>query len=267
MSNAQMAVQRLLGPRDPFPYGTVNLDVASPFLLICDHAGNAVPQALGSLGLPREELDRHIGIDIGALPVALSLAARLEAPLLYQRYSRLVIDTNRQAHAADSIPAVSDGTVVPANANLTEADRALRRSQIHEPYHAAIEESILAAKAAGRPPIIISIHSYTPELRSRQEDRPWPVALMFADDGRFGLRVKAALEAAGEGPVGINEPYAVNLDKDYSIPVHAHGHGLPYVEFEIRQDLIATPGAAEEWACKLAHCLDAALAAYRGDAA
>lgn len=257
------AFPQLLGPLDPFPYGEINIDAESPFLLICDHAGNAVPQKLGGLGLPHDELNRHIGIDIGALPVALSLAGRLHAPLLFQRYSRLVIDTNRQEHALDSIPPISDGTAVPANQELSEADRRMRRDEIHTPYHAAIEAAIERAIAAGRPPIVISVHSYTPQLRAREQARPWEVALMFADDGAFAKPVQAALEAMGDLNVGVNEPYAVNLENDYSIPVHVHRRGLPYVEFEIRQDQIGTPAEAEEWAARLADSLTKALHVFQ----
>ncbi|WP_188052350.1 N-formylglutamate amidohydrolase [Aureimonas fodinaquatilis] len=254
---------QLLGPLDPFPYGEINADSQSPFLLICDHAGNAVPQKLDGLGLPHDELNRHIGIDIGALPVALSLAGRLNAPLLFQRYSRLVIDTNRQDHALDSIPPISDGTLVPRNQDLSEEDRRMRRDEIHVPYHAAIEAAIERATAAGRPPIVVSVHSYTPKLRAREQARPWEVALMWADDGAFSLPVQAALEAAGDLNVGLNEPYAVSLENDYSIPMHAHARGLPYVEFEIRQDYIGTPAEAEEWAARLADCLTQALSVYQ----
>ncbi len=120
------ATTTLLGPGDSEPVGELNKASTSPFFLICDHGGNAVPAALADLGLPPEELGRHIGIDIGALGVATRLAERLDAPLVFQRYSRLVVDANRRPEASSSMAAVADGTVVPGNRDLDEAARAAR---------------------------------------------------------------------------------------------------------------------------------------------
>ena len=53
-------------------------------LIICDHASNAIPPDYGTLGLPREALDRHIAYDIGAAEVTRALAAQLGAPACYQ---------------------------------------------------------------------------------------------------------------------------------------------------------------------------------------
>src|SRR5699024_12052705 len=112
--------QPLLQPADPDPVGVLRQGTQSPFVLVCDHAGNAVPRALDRLGLPNAELERHIGIDIGILGVAEQLSALLDAPLVYQRYSRLVIDCNRLPDAAGSRPEVSDGTPIPGNRQLTD---------------------------------------------------------------------------------------------------------------------------------------------------
>jgi predicted N-formylglutamate amidohydrolase len=49
-------------------------------LIICDHASNAIPPGCGTLGLPREALDRHIAYDIAAAEVTRPLAAQLGAP-------------------------------------------------------------------------------------------------------------------------------------------------------------------------------------------
>jgi predicted N-formylglutamate amidohydrolase len=131
----QIAFSPLLGANDPDPVGIRNGEAASPFLIICDHAGNAVPAVLRELGLPRTELDRHIGIDIGILGVSERLADHLGAPLVFQRYSRLVVECNRRLHDPELIAEVSDGTPIPASINIDTADRQRRVSQILEPYH------------------------------------------------------------------------------------------------------------------------------------
>lgn len=255
MSAVLNPTEKLLGAGDPEPVGLVDRGDASPFVLICDHAGNAVPKALGGLGLPQAELDRHIGIDIGILGVSERLAAELGATLVFQRYSRLVVECNRRVTSPDSIALVSDGTIVPANADLTAEHRAQRLDEIAVPYHRQIVAILDRRAAAGIPTILVSMHSFTPSLRARPSPRPWQVGLCYGNDKRFTTPVLAALNAEPGLTVGYNEPYAVDLVKDYSIPIHGEERGLPYVEFEIRQDLIGDAAGQEEWAARLGRVL------------
>lgn len=255
----------LLLPEEPPPVGIRNAGGRSPFLLLCDHAGNRVPARLATLGLTRAELDRHI--DIGALPVSEALSDRLDAPLVFQPYSRLVIDCNRQPHAADSIPTISDGTVVPGNQGLDETARAVRRRDILAPYHRAIDAAIEARRAAGRPTVIGAIHSFTPSLRARPAARPWHIAVIYGANPRFSERVAAMLRLLPDTVVGVNEPYVVSMENDYSIPLHAEARGLDYVEIEIRQDLIADAAGAALWAGRLAEAMLRALDGFAPAAA
>ncbi|WP_366555652.1 N-formylglutamate amidohydrolase [Aquibaculum sediminis] len=242
----------LLGPSDPPPVGELAGAGDSPFFLVCDHAGNAVPASLEGLGLPQAERERHIAIDRGALAVAKNLAARLQAPLVYQRYSRLVIDCNRKPEAGDSIPAVADATEVPANQDLDPVARQARHDAILKPYHDRIRALLDARAEAGLPTLFVSVHSFTPELRARPLERPWDLGLCWGDDRRFNDLVLAALEEqTTDLRLGRNEPYGVDMENDYSIPVHAEARGLPYVEFEMRQDHLEDAAAPERWAERL----------------
>jgi predicted N-formylglutamate amidohydrolase len=253
----------LLGPDDPNPVGEITTNSTSPFFLICDHAGNAVPAALGNLGLPQEELDRHIGIDIGAMDVAQGLAERLSAPLVWQRYSRLVIDCNRLSAAGTSISAVADGTVVPGNQDLDEAARTARAAEIMAPYHARIARRLDERRAAAHPTILVAVHSFTPRLRARPADRPWHIGLCWARLDGFSRHVLRALREDDDSLVlGENQPYDVDLVNDYSIPVHGEGCKLPYAEIEIRQDQIADAGGQELWAARMARVLTRAAESF-----
>lgn len=255
MSHAPSETGKLLGAGDPEPVGLIDRGDASPFVLICDHAGNAVPKTLGGLGLPQAELNRHIGIDIGILGVSELLAAQLGATLVFQRYSRLVVECNRRVTSPDSIALVSDGTIVPANADLTAEQRTHRLDEIAAPYHRQIEAILDRRAAAGIPTILVSMHSFTPSLRARPSARPWQIGLCYGNDKRFTTPVLEALGGEAGLVIGSNEPYAVDLVKDYSIPVHGEERGLPYVEFEIRQDLIGEAPGQEEWAARLGRVL------------
>lgn len=83
---------------------------------------------LGDLGLPPGEIERHIGWDIGALSVSRHLSRQLDATLIHQRYSRLVIDCNRAPGIASSIPHLSELTPIPGNIGI-DAEHALARER------------------------------------------------------------------------------------------------------------------------------------------
>ena len=228
------------------------------FVLVADHAGNAIPRALGDLELSEDERTRHIAWDIGIAGVAEALAARLDAPLVRQRYSRLVIDCNRDPARADAVPEVSDGSAIPANVGLSERERAARIAAVHTPYHTAIGEALRGQR---QPPIVIALHSFTPIMSSLA--RPWHAGVLHdRGDTRFSEAVLAGLHARLDAPVGDNEPYAMD-GIDFTVPHHCYEAGRLYAELELRQDLIADPAAQERWAQLLADVLVAALTNFR----
>ncbi|UAJ11159.1 N-formylglutamate amidohydrolase [Glacieibacterium megasporae] len=247
----------MLDQNEPDAAAVVNPSGRSSFLLIGDHAGRVVPNALANLGLGDAELSRHIGWDIGIAELGQRLAAALDAVFIRQVYSRLVIDCNRDPGAADAIPAVSDGTTVPGNAALTAAARAARVAAIHTPYHAVIAAELERRIAGGQPTQLVALHSFTPEMRGFA--RPWHCGVLH--NGANDALAKAMLtvfRADRALVVGDNDPYAMD-NIDYTIPRHAFAAGLPYVEIEIRQDLLASRAGIDEWSARLTAMLPAAL--------
>ncbi|WP_293882192.1 N-formylglutamate amidohydrolase [Sphingomonas sp.] len=239
----------LLAVDDPPPWRVINPLGASSFLLLCDHAGNRVPTALGTLGLGADDLTRHIGWDIGAAGLSAMLAEALDATLVQQTYSRLVVDCNRGPTAADSVAVVSDGTRVPGNEGLSDADRAVRVAEIHEPYHAAIGSAL----ASRTDPVLVAIHSFTPAMNGVA--RPWEIGVLHhLGNTDFAQAVLARLRETLDVPVGDNEPYAMD-GIDYTVPRHAYAAGLRYVEIEVRQDLLATPAGQ----ARISHILASVL--------
>lgn len=228
----------LLGLNDPYPVVFENSGAAGDVLVVGDHAGRLIPRALGDLGLSPEELDRHIAWDIGAAGVGSALARRLNACFIRQRYSRLVIDCNRDPGRSDSIVEIGDGARVPGNAGLSSSEREARREAIFAPYHDAIRRELDGRAVAGLPTIIVSVHSFTPVMAGFE--RPWRHGILHQNDSPFSLAMLEELRAVSDVPVGDNEPYAMD-DVDFTIPFHAGGRGLDYVEIEIRQDLIVDP--------------------------
>ncbi|RZA36510.1 MAG: N-formylglutamate amidohydrolase [Lysobacteraceae bacterium] len=239
---------------DDAPAFTVhNAKGASPFVLIADHAGQRIPARLGDLGLPRQELDRHIGWDIGIAGVTERLSRKLDAFAILQTYSRLVIDCNRPLHAPGSIVTTSDGTVVPGNQRLDEEAKAARAMEIFAPYHARITQELDLRSAGAEPPVLIAMHSFTPVFAGFA--RPWHAGVLYHRDTRLAHALLHALRAEPRLDVGDNEPYAISDDSDFAIPVHGEQRGLLHVELEIRQDLIADEAGQEAWAERLARLL------------
>jgi len=253
------AVPDLLGPDDPPVVERVNPNGRAPVLVLADHAGNAVPAALDGLGLGATALERHVAYDIGAGWMARRLAERLDAPGLLNRYSRLVIDPNRELDDPTSICAISDGIVVPGNRGLGGADARRRAAAFHEPYHRAIAEAVAGFRARGVAPAIVSVHSFTPALRTHIP-RPWHIGVLWDEDGRLALPLMAALARDPAVRVGDNEPYSGRNGHGYTIERHALPAGLPNVLLETRQDLIATRPDAEAWGDRVAEALAPVLA-------
>ena len=250
----------LLGPDDPLPVRVHDPGAPSPFLLACDHAGRGVPAALGDLGVRPADWDRHIAWDIGAAGLCAALAPLLGATWIEQAYSRLVIDCNRRPGHATSIAPHGDGTQVPGNQGLSESAKAARVTEIFDPYHHAIAAELDRRQANGRPATLIAIHSFTPVMAG--VTRPWHAGVLFNRDSRLSLALAARLRDAGF-IVGENEPYALGDDSDYTVPVHAEARGLPYVELEVRQDLIAGVTGQVAWARLLADALRSAAGQWR----
>lgn len=241
------------GPANPAPVIVFNPHERSPFLLLGDHAGIAIPAALGTLGLGAADLARHIACDIGVKGLGEALAERLDAVFVHQRYSRLVVDCNRDPQAPDAIPERSDGTVIPGNVGLDATDRAARIAAVHAPYQAAI-----AAEIARRaePPILVSLHSFTPVMAGQA--RPWDVGILHdAGEVRFAHAMRDALAARGDLVVGDNEPYRMD-SIDYTVPRHAYAAGLAYAEIEVRQDHLADAAGQRRWAAIIEAALRAA---------
>jgi predicted N-formylglutamate amidohydrolase len=257
MTSAQ-PVEPLLTASDPPAFELANEAGAAPILVICDHASRRIPRRLGDLGLAEHDRARHIAWDIGAADVARHMALGLDAPAILAGYSRLVVDCNRNLHDPSLMPAASDGTAIPANAAIPPAERQARIDALYRPYHQAIAARLDGFAAAGLAPSLLSIHSCTPEMNGRF--RPWHVGVCWAGDRRLAAPVMEALAHDPEIVVGDNQPYALDLQEDYSVPVHALSRGLPYLMVEIRQDLIAAPAAARHWADVLLEAVRPALA-------
>jgi predicted N-formylglutamate amidohydrolase len=234
------------------PYRSIEGDLRTGILILCDHAENTIPEPYANLGLRSEDLNRHIAYDLGVAPVAERLAKLLSAPALLSRFSRLLIDPNRGLDDPTLIMQISDGLVVPGNAGLDEAAIAARVARYYAPYHQAIERTIDAGIAAGKPPVVVSVHSFTQAWKGVL--RPWSVGVLWDKDPRLALPLLEGFRAIPGIVVGDNAPYTGQLKGD-TLYRHGTGRGLAHALIEVRQDLILGPEGQAEWATRFTDVL------------
>jgi predicted N-formylglutamate amidohydrolase len=226
----------------------------SRLVFLCDHASSALPP--GGLGLDPALLATHIAYDIGAASVTRGLASTYSAPALLGCWSRLLIDLNRGPDDPTLVMKLSDGSIIPGNRNVDEAEVARRLNLWHAPYHDAIDAELdQIGRHATQGGVLVSIHSFTPSWKGCK--RPWQVGVLYDRDKRLSDPLMAQLAQAGFS-VGDNEPYSGALEGD-TLWRHGTCRGLPHVLIEIRQDLIGSEDAAQAFALRLKPILDAAL--------
>jgi len=236
----------------PAPVRILNGTGVSPYVLLCEHSSRFIPEEYKDLGLAAEDLTRHIAWDIGAANVAEALSALLDAPLVMAGYSRLLIDLNRPVGSATSIPEISESTVIPGNISLTPKERARRVALYFEPYQLAVRQLLDARRDAVRATTVVGVHSFTPVYKGVA--RPWHAGILHRYSNRFGHNLAQALGGPAKF-IAENEPYQIEDDSDYTVPVHGEARGLDAALVEIRQDLITHRDDAASWAARLAAAL------------
>jgi predicted N-formylglutamate amidohydrolase len=240
----------------PPPVELVNEQGTSPYVLLCEHASRFIPASYKDLGLADNELTRHIAWDIGAAALARDLSQLLDAPLVLAGYSRLLIDLNRPITSLASIPTVSELTTIPANQNISEAEREARIEAYFKPFQSTVSALLDRRQAAKQPTAIVAIHSFTPVFKGVA--RPWDAGILFRRSARFGRALTLAL-GGGAALIAENQPYQIEDDSDYTIPVHGEARGLEAVLVEVRQDLLKDSQGTASWAQRLALALQVTM--------
>ena len=236
----------------PPPVTRIETDPASRVIVICDHARNAVPPELHpSLGLSPAQMERHIAYDIGAEGVSRALVVALGGVALLANWSRIVIDPNRSDDDPTLMRKIYDGAIIPGNRHADAAELERRKAAYYQPYHDAIGAEIARITATGQMPLILSVHSFTPQFGTRSL-RPWHIGILWDEvDGRLARPLITSLTGEPGLVVGDNEPYAGTFPGD-TMESHVYRRGLPGTLFEIRQDLITAPEGQAEWGARMA---------------
>lgn len=232
----------------------VNIDGAAPLLLTCEHASNRIPEGV-SLGIESDDLQSHIGYDIGAAAVTRRLAAVLDAPAILSCFSRLVIDCNRPLASPESIPEEVAGIAIPGNRKLSQAIREQRAHLCFRPFHDAIAQLLQRRDPNGKH-LLVSVHSFTPSLAGVK--RPWEVGILQRRSPTIGIMMVEALRTLGINAIA-NQPYQIEDETDVTVPCHGEAHGRAAVLIELRQDQIDSPQGIDLWAGHTATSIRAVL--------
>ncbi len=221
---------------DGDPVAVENADATGDFLLVCEHASRRLPERYGTLGLSEDALSSHIAWDPGALAVARRMSRQLKAPLISQRFSRLIYDCNRPPESPAAIRDVSEIFRIPGNEHLSEAERSLRTTSLYMPFQGRIRDEITRRSRAGRRTVLVTVHSFTPVYFGKE--RSVEIGILHDADSRLA---DAMLASAGTGAYRVerNEPYGPADGVTHTLELHALPAGLLNAMIEIRNDLIA----------------------------
>jgi predicted N-formylglutamate amidohydrolase len=237
---------------------TENRDASGPFLIVCEHASNHFPPEFGTLGLDAATRAAHVAWDPGALSLARRLSHALDAPLVSAGISRLIYDLNRPPHAPGAMAARSEVFDVPGNAALTPEERQKRTERVYLPFHSALHAEIARRLSNGRPPVIVTVHSFTPVYHGQR--REVELGIIHDADPTFANAVFAEAISLTGFITRLNEPYSAADGVTHTLRMQATPYGLPHVMLEVRNDLLADDLAIATMADGLTPVLTAALA-------
>lgn len=203
----------------------------TPIVLTCEHASERLPPPWAWADADRRLLGTHWTHDVGAAAITRALSARLRCGAVLSRFTRLLVDPNRDLDAETLFRRDAEAAPVELNGSVDERERALRIERYYRPYHNAVGHAVRERPGAA----LLSVHSFTPVYEGTK--RPMEIGILFVEGhGVVARRLADVLSHAG-WRVALNEPYSGEDGFAFSPERHGTAHGRPWVELEIRQDV------------------------------
>ena len=232
---------RLIGPQP---------ETTARFIITCEHASNAVSRH-STTPSDLRLLQMHWGYDLGAAALTQSLCDAFDSIGVLGTESRLVIDVNRHPNSDTLIVSHCDAIPVSFNQNISPEDRAWRMA-LYASFHSGVNRAVASQKKINPDIKLISIHSFTPVWAG--VERPMEVGILFDHDENKAKDLAAILEKNGI-KTALNAPYSgLTGELMYSANHHGQNNAIPYIEFEVRQDILQSP---ESYARVLSALVDA----------
>lgn len=214
-----------------------NIDGTGQVVLVCEHASRTLPLNAGDLGLSEEALSSHIAWDPGALALSRLLSVRLDAVLVFQRFSRLIYDCNRPPESPAAMPESSEIYEIPGNRDLSVAERYARTAALYVPFHDRVAAVLADRQAKSRPSVVVTVHSFTPVYMGQK--RTVEIGILHDEDSRLADGMLAEAAKGSDFRVERNVPYGPADGVTHSLRLHGLPNGLMNVMIEVRNDLIA----------------------------
>lgn len=237
----------------------VNLSGDGPFLFVCEHASNRIPEKYENLGLDEEARLSHVAWDPGARAVALKLSKAFRSPLIASRVSRLVYDCNRPPESKGAMPAKSELYDIPGNHDLSDAARDARTRTVYRPFQEAIRRTIEDRLARDLPVVIVTVHSFTPVYYGKP--RAVEIGIIHDEDTRAADAMLSKSADATERVVLRNAPYSAADGVAHTLQVFGTANDLANVMIEIRNDLLQDDDGIDEIVAALDVMLESAATA------
>lgn len=239
-----------------------NVSAGGAVVLVCEHASRLLPQSVGTLGLSSDALSSHIAWDPGALELSRLLSSKLDALLVYQRFSRLIYDCNRPPESPAAMPEKSEIYEIPGNRDLSVAERYARTAAIYVPFHDRISAELARRSGEGRPNVVVTAHSFTPVYFGTP--RAVEIGILHDSDSRLADAMLDGAAKAGRFRVERNSPYGPDDGVTHTLRLHALPAGYANVMIEVRNDLITNSVDQEVMADYLAGLIADAVSAIGG---
>ena len=234
------------------PFLSLRSRARSGLFLMCEHATSRLPRGREPTRPEREVLASHWGWDIGAWDLTRALSGRLAATAVGGRWSRLLIDLNRAVSDPMLIRREAQGVAFRWNRHLGPAEVERRVLAFHAPYHAEVDRRIVGHLVRGVRPLILAVHTFTPELDG--EGRPFEIGVLYREHSRLARDVGRGIADAGLR-VRYNEPYSGLGGMMYSAERHGTHHGLACLELEVNQGLFERRTTAARLGAVIARAL------------
>lgn len=243
-------VQRYAAEAVSIVAGRRNADL----ILLCEHAGPAIPRGWNNLGLPGAFLQTHFALDLGSRDLTLAIGERLGATVIMSEYSRLFLDYNRKQHDPDCFKLDMGGIPIPGNQALSDDERAMRETIARKPVEQAVAGRMEGKSARARG--IISIHSFSPVWNNQR--RACRIGVMWKEDDRLSRPLLSAINDGHDFHADDNQPYSFAESDWFTLDRHGLSIGIPHAYIEVRNDLICDAASREKMADALALAIEAA---------
>ncbi len=223
--------------------------VEAPIVLSCEHATNRLPPGWTWPLKDAWLVETHWAFDLGIADVTRELATELGAPAVLSRFSRLLIDPNRDTASPTLFRDVADGRLVQLNRGLPWHERQRRLTELYMPFHQAFGRLAEAAPGAD----LLSLHSFTP-IYEGGPPRPMEIGILFDREDVLARALANHLSDVG-WVVALNKPYSGQGGNMYSVDHHAMANQRRAIELELRQDVTTDPARRERLVTDLAEAL------------